>query len=409
MQDCKKRIDTITRHYFTNENKTLLASWLNEIGEAIKPELEENKLQGLVFNVPLENGTVLSLEANGPYLKVSHFNNSLEVEPLVNEEQYRKNTLATLKTFANKIKEERIGLGYPYPFVLRNLIKNLHQDEVITFDNGMSFLCTETNNGFIALRKICGNILTGASLSNLFSMAKPFDVALSDKEMQNLYSKIKSSYSDSIKGRKVSLFDINKEIKYLEDKVDKNSEHRYDFGPLIVKYKKTVMSGNKWLNEDGRVLDKAYLVNILSWMKTAPVITEYKRKEPSLEKEYNDNLFDEKLEQQFKEGRFENIVKEISTYCIKEQGDLEFVIKSYVKEEDDYIATGFQFTCTENGILIRRSYYEDNDLSNHMETLKKVPVRIFMDFCEEKFRSDYFVIKNKKRSILMKGMPELRA
>lgn len=407
MLNCKKRTDSITRHYFTNENKYLLSSWINEVGESLKDDLENDNLNNFVFMAPLEDGSIISISTVSDQLKVFHHNGSVEGEVILADDQYRRNNMATLKAFASRIKDKRIGLGYPFPFVFKNIIKSLRAEEIITFDNGSSFLCTENNNGVIALRKVCGNITAGVQISSLFSIAKSFDVAMSDAEMQNLYSKVKSLSTDSIKCRKFPLSDVRNVIKSLEDKVDKNSERRYDFGPIILKYKKAVMSGNKWLNEDGQVVSKEQVENILAWMYSAPVIIEYKRQEPSLEKEYNDNLFDEHLEQLFKECRFENAIRDISTYCLKENGDLEFIIKSYVKEEDDFIATGFQFVCAENGIIIRRAYFEDNDLGNRMESLKKVPTRIFTDFCEEKFMDNYYIVKNKKRKVLMKGLPDL--
>lgn len=407
MHSEKKTLDIITRRFFSTENKNLFHTWFGEFSDAFKERIVNKNVEPFTYMAPLENGEVLYVDVRPPFATVTHIKTDMEKEIVLSPEQFIKNNYSSLKSLGNKLKSEKIGLSFPYPFVLRNLIKGLHQDEIVTFDNGLSFLCCENDDNGISLRKVCGNVFVSSSLTALYTVGNTFGLSLSDKEMLNLYSKIKSPTSDSIKGRKVSVFAIQKAIKEIEKKVEKNSERRIDLGPLILKYKRTMMSGSKWLNEDGQTVNQAQLIQIFAWMHSAPVFTEYKRKESTAEKQYNDNLFDEKLEMLFKEGRFDTAIKEIATYCMNENGDLEFLIKSYVPEGDDFVATGFQFVSAEDGVIIRRGYYEDNDINNHLESLKKVPPRIFLDFCEEKFKADYFVIKNKKREIIMKEMPKI--
>jgi hypothetical protein len=233
---------------------------------------------------------------------------------------------------------------------------------------------------------------------------------LDDIEIQYLYSKTKAGTSDSLEGRVSSMLKAQDAIKAIEKEftTEKSSEKRVDFGPIPVTLKKVMFSGNKWYDADNNLLNVAQLSNIFIWMATAPVIMDYIRKEPSLEKEYDDSLFDESLEQFYSEGKFEEVCSMTALYCLKNVGDLDIVIKSYIKHNDDYIAAGFIFSVTGNSVVIRRLHFEDNDIQGRYDILKNVPQQAFIDFCKEKFNSDYFLIENKKKKVLMKDMPGLQ-
>ena len=141
-------------------------------------------------------------------------------------------------------------------------------------------------------------------------------------------------------------------------------------------------------------------------MANAPVITVFEHSEGGDAHRFDDTCFSERIEQFFKDGKFDNVYRSICEYVIRLKGELKVEIKSYIRNEDDFYADGFQFVYEKGAVIMRRATYADNDIMHRIVALKKSPQRLFSDFCAEKFNSDFFLMRNKKRAVLRKSLPK---
>lgn len=404
MKYWKKTVFAITRHFFDYKKKYMLGPWLTEVDNAVGAE--SDILDGYIFIVPIENGGILKLTIDNKSILVSQIAPDMQTSMLVNSIQFKRNDLIGLKNYANSLKANKMGLGFPYPNAFKNMFKGLRPNEIVTFDNGLSFLCTENEKNIVTLRKLCGNI-SNSPLSGLLTMSRRFDLGYSSREIQNLYCKVRTTFSDSVSGRIASSSEAVNYIKKFEESVEKNSEKRIDLGSLAFIFKKPLLSAPKWYTDDNQPVSSDLLLNVYSWMITAPVIPDYKRKTSVPANECDDNLFNESLETYFAQGKFKEICAKLASYITYTQGDLSVSFKSYCRHDNDYIAIGYLFECsidddsTDMTIIVKRLSFEDNDISKKVIGSKRVQPEEFVSFCKEKFNSDYFVIQNNKKKSLL--------
>lgn len=404
MKYWKKKVFTITRHFFDYKKKYMLGSWLMEVDKAVGADSDTlDILDGYTFIAPVENGGILKLTIDNKSILVSQISPDMQTSMLVNSIQFKRNDLIGLKNYANSLKANKMGLGFPYPNAFKNMFKGLRPNEIVTFDNGLSFLCTENEENIITLRKLCGNI-SNSPLSGLLTMSSKFDLGYSSREIQNLYCKTRTAFSDSVSGRIASSAEAVNDIKKFEESVEKNSEKRIDLGPLAFIFKKPLLSPPKWYTDDNQPVSSDLLLNVYSWMITAPVISDYKS--TTLANECDNNLFNELLETYFAQGKFKEICAKLASYITYTQGDLSVSFKSYCRHDNDYIAVGYLFELfgcdsSDMSIIVKRLSFEDNDISKNIISSKRVQPEEFISFCKEKFNSDYFVIQNNKKKSLL--------
>ena len=166
------------------------------------------------------------------------------------------------------------------------------------------------------------------------------------------------------------------------------------------------MSAAKWTDVNNNILSDEQLVSLYAWMSNAPVITSFIHEDDDISNSFDDTCFFESIEQFYKEGKFENVYKSICEYVLKKAGRLKVEVKTYIRTGDDFYADGFVFSFEKGSVFMRRAQFEDNDITKRIVLLKKTQTRIFTEFCAEKYNSDFFLMKNKKRAILRKSLPK---
>ena len=141
-------------------------------------------------------------------------------------------------------------------------------------------------------------------------------------------------------------------------------------------------------------------------MSNAPVITSFIHEDDNMANDFDDTSFFESIEQFYKEGKFENVYRSICEYVLRKEGTLKVEIKTYIRSDDDFYADGFVFSYEKGSVYMRRAQFEDNDITKRIVFLKKTQTKIFTEFCAEKYNSDFFLMKNKKRAVLRKSLPK---
>lgn len=408
MADWQKCADTITRSFFGGQMRYDAYRWLQEAESKIRPLLEgEDETKKHVYFVPIEDGSVLEADFHTSYTIISLYDTEMKKKEIVGEKASRRGESAGIRAFSSSLKKNKAGFGYPHPEALMNMFRSLRVDELFTFENGISFLCTEKNGNIISLKKVFGNIIEGCDLAALLEEGKSFDVdASSTREIQALYRLIYDKLTDSAKGRITSYQLVKEYVKNLKAAAGNNSDKRIDIGPMIIHLKKPFMSAAKWVGADNNTLTDEQMVSLYAWMSNAPVIVSFIHEDEQDLTRYDDTCFYEYIEQFFKEGKFDNVYRSICEYVLRLSGKLKVEIKTYIKNDDDYIADGFVFTFENGGVMMRRATFEENDITRKIITLKKSPSRVFGEFLAEKYNSDYFLMKNNKRSILRKALPK---
>lgn len=402
-----KKVDMITRHYYSAEKKNSLNLWIADLNKALLDDWDD--CNNHTYVTPTENGDILEVEFKDKRMAVRLYDSDMKKSTLLDFPQFEKANYVALKKYGSHIGLSKFGIGYPYPDTMKNKLKSLRPGEIVTFSNGWSFWCTENDRGTITVQKICGDITKGVPLTSTLRPTKPFLIDFSYKTLQNLYFKVKNVKTDSVSARVSSINNTRVLVKSFADSLDKGASMRIDLGPIAINAQKPRMGGViKWTGEDGEVYNEDQIALFFLWMATSPVIIEMRRKENTLETAYNDALFEEKIEALLSEFRFDDVCSEVAKYCLLNKGNVRVVFKSYIPSDKsfDYLAIGFLFTCEEGGVVIKRIEYDMNDISQRHVISKTINPALFTRFCEKKYNSDFSIIPNKKRQILRKGMPE---
>nr|WP_297765709.1 hypothetical protein [uncultured Butyrivibrio sp.] len=409
MLQWQKFADAITRSYFGSAQRFDFYKMLSEMEKAIRPEIKNAPIdEKHIHLVPLDDGTIIEIDFHPTFTLVSEYGQDMKKTEILGKAASERGETATLRSFSAKLKKEKRGFGYPFPDMLQNMFRSLRAGEMFTFENGTSFLCTEKNGNIVTLKKMCGNILGDSDVTALLNSGKSFDVdSDSQKEIQALYRLIYDKDTDSAKGRIFSTSTTKDYVAALTGSAENNSDRRIDIGPIILHLKKgAFMSPAKWLDINNNAMSDEQINALYAWMSNAPVVIDLKHTDDDLANSYDDTCFSEYIEQFFKEGKFDNVYKAICQYVYEKKGTLKVEIKSYIRNNEDFYADGFVFSFEENAVIMRRATYGDNDITHKIVALKKSPARLFSDFCAEKYNSDYFLMKNKKRAVLRRALPK---
>ncbi len=409
MLQWQKFADAITRSYFGSTQRFDFYKMLSEMEKVIRPEIKDEPAdEKHLYLVPVDDGTIIEIDFHPTYTLVSEYGQNMEKKEVLGKAASERGETAALRSFSAKLKKEKRGFGYPFPEMLQNMFKSLRAGEMFTFENGTSFLCTEKNGNIVTLKKMCGNITGDSDVTTLLNDGKTFDVdSNSQKEIQALYRLIYDRNTDSAKGRIFSTSTTKDYVSALTESAENNSNRRIDIGPIILQLKKgSFMSPAKWLDINNSPVSDEQINALYAWMSNAPVIIDLNHTDDDLKNDYDDTCFSEYIEQFFKEGKFNNVYKAICQYVYEKKGTLKVEIKSYIRNNEDYYADGFVFSFEDNAVIMRRATYGDNDITHKIVALKKSPARLFSDFCAEKYNSDYFLMKNKKRAVLRKSLPQ---
>ncbi|MBP3781704.1 MAG: hypothetical protein J6I68_00485 [Butyrivibrio sp.] len=407
MSEWQKITDNIVRSYFSSNERFNFYKLISEAEPKVRALIEgDDPDKKHVYLIPLDNGGLIEVDFHTKYTLVNEYDKDMKKSEVQTRVPAERGETALLRNFAAKLKKEKTGMGYPYPEALQNMLKALREGELFVFDNGTSFLCTKKEGNIVTLKRVCGNILGDSSVSSILSDGKEFDVDPSKyTEIQSLYRSISDHYTDSVRGR-ISNITVSKEyVKALIGGAEKNCDRRIDVGPVMMRLKKSFVSPAKIYDAEGKIMPDDKLQLLYAWMSNAPVITVFEHTDKG-EHEFDDTRFSESIEQFFKDGKFDNVYRSICEYVIRLKGELKVEIKSYIRNEDDFYADGFQFAYKDGAVFMRRATYADNDLTHRIVALKKSPQRLFSDFCAEKFNSDFFLMKNNKRAVLRKSLPE---
>lgn len=408
MSDWQKIADTITREYFGSTERYNFTKMLSETEANVRPLIQdEDPLKRHVYLVPLDDGGIVEVDYHPTFTQVSEYDREMKKSPVISGKSSERGEIAPVRNFSAKLKKEKRGIGYPYPEALQNMFRSLRKGEYFVFENGVSFICTEKKGNIVTLKKFCGNITGDSDISALLSEGKEFDVdPASSSEMQALYRMIYDRHTDSARGRIASMAVVKDYVNALIGGAEKGCDKRIDVGPIMMRLKKPFMQPAKVYNAENHVVDNETLYRLYAWMRNAPVIINFIHSKESDVHAFDDTRFSERIEQFFKDGKFDNVYNSICEYVLRLNGEMKVEIKTYIRNEDDFFADGFLFSFENDAVIMRRATYSDNDIMHKIVALKKSPQRLFVDFCAEKYNSDYFLMKNNKRAVLRKSLPQ---
>ncbi|MCR5670142.1 MAG: hypothetical protein K6G10_03985 [Butyrivibrio sp.] len=408
MSEWQKVTDTTIRSYFGTSERFNFLKLLSECEKKVRPLIQKEEGDNKhVHLVPLDNGGLLEVDFHKKYTLVYEYDEKMQKTEVLARTSSERGETATLRSFSSKLKKSKVGVGYPFPETLQNMFRSLRVNELFVFENGLAFLCTKRQGNIVTLKKICGNITGDSDISTLLSDGKEFDVDPSaTNEMQALYRLVFDKYTDSAKGR-ISNMALTKEyVDVLIGGAESKTDKRIDLGPMMFRLKKPFMSQPKIYDSENHVMAPEKMVVLYAWMRNAPVIIDFIHADNKKDHSFDNTRFEEHIEQFFKDGKFDNAYRSICEYVLRLKGELKIEIKTYIKSGDDFYADGFLFSFENGTVFTRRATYADNDITHRIVSLKKSPQRIFTDFCTEKYNSDYFLMKNNKRAVLRKSLPQ---
>lgn len=406
MSDWQKIADNTVRSYFGGNERFNFYKLISEAEPKVRALIADDAPEKKhAYLIPLDNGGLIEVDFHTNYTLVNEYDKDMKKTEIQVMASAVRGETAALRSFAARLKKDKIGMGYPYPEALQNMFKALREDELFVFDNGTAFLCVKKDVNILTLKKVCGNIMGDSNVSAILADGKEFEVnSESQAEMQALYRLVYDKYTDSVRGRISNVTVTRDYVKALLGGAEKNCDKRLDVGPMMMRLKKSLMSPAKVYNAEGGIVPDETLQMLYAWMTNAPVFISFEHTDDT--HEFDDTRFSERIEQFFKDGKFDNVYRSICEYVLRLKGELKVEIKSYIRNDDDFIADGFQFAYDNGAVIMRRATYSDNDITHRIVALKKSPQRLFSEFCAEKYNSDYFLMQNNKRAVLRKSLPQ---
>jgi len=397
MKEWEKELETLTRAY-ANTEKWNLNGWFVEADHRMKKYFQTGELKnGDSYILLMDSGVCLELRLYDKYSELNEIDSDMKISPLVTKQQSFNKELDVLQGYSMSLKALKGGIGKPYPPQLRDYLKKISSSQVLTFENGLSFVCTGRDGDKIFLKEVFKNVTRTTDLSAELN-GRSFFIDLSYREdIQKFYNLVRNRSTDSFVGR-LEVIDVSwQRINAWTSGLDSRNSRKIELGPVELHVRKSAISNKlKWTDENGKAVSEENVKFLAAWLSTAPVVTEYKRSNDDYVNRYNDNALQGELENAYKSGDYDKAYKLLAAYCKKNGQSLKVTTKSYVAKDSGYKAEAFIFTVDGDEPAVFKATFENNDITKDFSSIEKSSAKEFIDFCAEKYNDTYINIKNDK-------------
>ena len=374
-----------------------------KLEKASKKYLENGEMkEGDSFKIPLENGAFLEQFFYKDYSTLNLIRPTKEITTVISKESSIKQEYEYLLGYTDALEDSGMGIGARFPEFFRTALKEVKPGQVLVFDNGRSYVCTENDQFQLKLVRTSETIKI-PHISE-FQNSESHDVSLtSDISIQNFYTKLRDDYNDDVRFRMTTTYNAQEMLNKLTAGLDKQARV-LQIGPNRITVKKKFLSkGLSFYNEKNEKISEESVKIALAWLKAAPVVTEFVRKDkPSPHQEFDDNMLRANLDKLFANKEFDLAGHLIGNYCEQNKQDLSINFSSYVNGN----ATSFSFRCEEDGVKLYRITYEDNDFTSEPTKIERVSFKEFKDFCTKKYDDTFIRIENDIKNELLKKYPQ---
>lgn len=368
------------------EDSQDLLSVYSRLKDVIK-QGNENLQNGDTFSVSMSNQVILRFIYEDNELKMKA-DMDKDVEYLVSGQDSMDAEYKDLIRYEDKMRENGVSIGVSYPPEFKDLLEQTNYNDMLIFDNGSAYFCTEKKPDKMRLKKVFE-----AHQKDLLKMYHEFEIDFNSHiDMQDLYNEVKNPLINAVNVKKQDLNQIDvlfqnvKNDKGLKLHLDKNN----------IKVSKSLFAKEPiWNSENGRVSEEKAKI-AYAWVKNAPVQIDFFRLEKdkeSTKEKFTDLIVREQVEYLLSQQDFESANNLMKDYSLGNP-DLEIRIKSCTEKD---------FMNFENNLLVyknNRIYSIDNTSINQIEDAE------MGKFLNDKYGKDYISIKAEEISDVFQKNPD---
>lgn len=351
--------------------------------------------EGTLFKVLLESGSCMELQFFRFYTLLTSYGEEGR-QVLVNKTESIREEYKTLEGYAIAMKENKLGVGAPYPEEFKNVMQALRPGELIVFDRGISYAEIKKEEDTAYLKKACSktDAASASDFVSLFKNYKTTEVDTGDKiSLQRFWNLVGNKDTYSMNARVEALSDAQLLINKCAGTLAAGQTKKLDFGVIVFHVKRSRLKKVlKWYSGNGESIDEDTVKVMIAWLNAAPVITEFKRADNNAVHDFNDRMIKESLESLYRKKDYATAYRLVSEYCRKEKGSLSVSQTSYVKNGMKYGGVSFLFTQDD----VFKLEYPDGDFTKDAASIKKADIKEFTTFCEEKYNDSFISLKNEK-------------
>lgn len=350
--------------------------------------------EGRLFKVMLEDNSRLEFQFYKTGCSVISYGESGR-EVLISKEDMINGDITQLKAYEEKMKENVVGIGSPFPNRFKQMISSVSPGELLVFGNGKAYACMDEDPAAKYLKPACRKTdLSFTPFIDLFKAYKTIRLHTDDwMEMQLFWSKVCEKDSDDLVARISSFTRAQETINRCTGSLGAGQTKKIDFGIISFHVKRSRLSKEyKWYLDNGKEIGSETVKTIICWLDAAPVVTDFKRSDNNAILSFNDSLIKEKLNSLYKKKQYAVAYQLVNEYCAVNKGTLKVSMKSLVPEKDQYVGKSIVFSKDGAFMLL----YPDGDFTKDAASVIPATEQDFISFCQLKYDESYIYIKNEK-------------
>ena len=348
-------------------------------------------------NADLQNGDTFSVSmSNQAILRFIYEDNELKLkadmdkdaEYLVSVQDSMDAEYKDLIRYEDKMRENGVSIGLSYPLEFKDLLEQTNYNDMLIFDNGNAYFCTEKTTDDIRLKQVFES-----HQKDLLKTYHEFEINFDDYvDIQDFYNEVKNPLTNAVNVKKQ---DLN-EIDELFQSIKNNKGMKLHLDKNDIKINKSLFAKEPtWNSENGKVSEEKAKI-AYAWVKNAPVQIDFIRTEKdkeSTKENFSDLIVKEQVDYLLSQQDFESANNLMQDYSLVNP-DLEIRIKSCT--EKDYMNF-------ENNLLV----YKNNKIfSIDNMGISQIGDEEMGKFLNNKYGKDYISIKTKEISDVFQKNPD---
>ena len=229
----------------------------------------EEMQDGDCFIIPTENGAYLKQFFYKNYSTMLLIRPNKQERYIISEEDYHNKQYDYLVAYMMMTEDAGLGIGPEYPAEFIEILENIKQGQVITFNNGCSFFCRLTNGKDVGLTQVSRK--TKMPDLSAFDERKEDMIHTHYKlSVQLFYAQVKDEDDDSVKFRVTTMDEIEELYIEMCQGITRKKQS-IQLGSNKVNAKRKIFTNKvKWFDDNGILISEDKIKAILGWMATAP-------------------------------------------------------------------------------------------------------------------------------------------
>lgn len=280
----------------------------------------------------------------------------------------------------------------PFPKDLLQYLSELQEGDMMTFGNGNAYVCMAKTEGAVKLCRVASKMYQ-PQLRHM-GYEQEFTIRLNMRtEVQAFYEQIMQTDTGHILVKKENLSKAREQIAHYSDGAKKMSSKLVILGPIALQVKQTLLSGwIKWMDLNDAYVSEKKVEILISWLNTAPMVIQIKRKEAQMNEKADDARKKQMLEDFIKKKQYKILGSTIADYCVLNAGRVSVNIKTYVRSERGYEAVSYLFKPDGKRCKILQLTYVNNNFNKSIKDITEITLGDFENICEKRYNEKFTIM-----------------